>query len=737
MVILGHLKYFAKEEDNHQTLEFLSRVCKIKATDPFEKMLNAMNKVEMKELVESLKKEKKTLLKELTIESFKKEESLKVKNHSSKSFLLVEHLGICEDHYSQHVAINEETEIHIEKQKEEQNELLQRQSHLNQRLEKTLSDRQSLTKYLNKLKNALEINNCAHLYSSNMIYNEDGIQMKIKPQEDLPIPKDSPFKKRQQDKQEPKVIPIGPEKSQKITKPLPKMPSKKKVSKPSGKEMKKAILENERKNHNMRNSYSHKYLSKQTSKKNLVPPSLNKNPSLVSIRKRKKTSQNNSLHSQKRASYASSVSQNKDAKRRFSHLNHLPEKKSIFREPTEERGVSTETGKLQDKLSRYRSLMKNKKQRNDSIHNSNYIKIVENEKNQRNHSMHNSNYIKMVENMSQRKNSIKKNSFITETNNTLLESEESSSLHQKTNDNLSKKEVESITKIEEKKVVKKKKLNEADLVKQLYFSKQSEKKKFKAKKLKKKVEIKSKLKTRRNKSKKNKLSENLHMKNHSMMVDPNQSKISEKINYSHFVDKVSDQDRKPLIINNSIREMKKKNNLVSYREARKFTKIKKEEIFKKDNDNILADLEKELSKDNFKKSYTSFMVSGNFDKQFEEELQIKVRKKRTTHVRNETSNDKSQKFNPKTSERSQVSLKKLADIETDSKFFEISEMNSYQNNNISNISKQISMYRPSMIKPEQDPSINWNLESKQGSLMRLDTPSERVRALTYRKTLQV
>jgi hypothetical protein len=37
----------------------------VKNSDPFEKILNAMNKREMKDMVEDLKKEKKSLLKEL------------------------------------------------------------------------------------------------------------------------------------------------------------------------------------------------------------------------------------------------------------------------------------------------------------------------------------------------------------------------------------------------------------------------------------------------------------------------------------------------------------------------------------------------------------------------------------------------------------------------------------------------------------------------------------------------
>lgn len=37
----------------------------VKSSDPFDKILNAMNKKEMKSMVENLKKEKKTLLDEL------------------------------------------------------------------------------------------------------------------------------------------------------------------------------------------------------------------------------------------------------------------------------------------------------------------------------------------------------------------------------------------------------------------------------------------------------------------------------------------------------------------------------------------------------------------------------------------------------------------------------------------------------------------------------------------------
>ena len=63
--ILGHLKYFSKEEDNSKALDFLSKVFQVKSTDPFEKMLNAMNKFEMKGLLKDLKKEKKDLLEKL------------------------------------------------------------------------------------------------------------------------------------------------------------------------------------------------------------------------------------------------------------------------------------------------------------------------------------------------------------------------------------------------------------------------------------------------------------------------------------------------------------------------------------------------------------------------------------------------------------------------------------------------------------------------------------------------
>ena len=145
----------------------------------------------------------------------------------------------------------------------------------------------------------------------------------------------------------------------------------------------------------------------------------------------------------------------------------------------------------------------------------------------------------------------------------------------------------------------------------------------------------------------------------------------------------------------------------------------------------LEDLEKESVKEGIKKSYTSFMASGNFEKQFEDELKIKVRRKRKVSKieqnkknKNETSNEK----NIKIEEIEKTSLKKLSEIETDSKFFNISEMSSNIQHNISNLIKEKSSNNIGKTHKgsHNEYSINWQFENENSGITRVEEQIQRV-----------
>ena len=142
----------------------------MKNSDPFEKILNAMNKKEMKNMVEDLKKEKKNLLDKLKTEKDSKQNEQPAKSVSKKS------LSIKKSYVQDE--INEETEIKFEMEREKQAQLLKRQKMLNEKLMRAKGKQATLAKKLYKYKQVLIAEGYSHMVESAKInriqINEEG-----------------------------------------------------------------------------------------------------------------------------------------------------------------------------------------------------------------------------------------------------------------------------------------------------------------------------------------------------------------------------------------------------------------------------------------------------------------------------------------------------------------------------------------------------------------------------------